>query len=131
MTRLSAIVVAVLVALSTAPPAWAEAPEAAAGPTRTSPLRKAGWFSLGAGGTLMAGSAVLFVMAARSHARLRETHNQHVEDAFVREFLAAKILCSVGVLAAGTGISLVLVSTPHEEVRVTAGIGQLGLGGRF
>lgn len=79
----------------------------------------------------MAGSAVFFVMAARSHAELTETHQRGVTDAFVREFMTAKILCSVGVLAAGAGIALVLVSTPHEEVRVTAGLGQLGFSGRF
>jgi hypothetical protein len=132
MTRsVSAVVVAMLLAVSTARPAWAEGPEATSGPAPTPSVRKAGWFSLGAGGALMAGSAVFFVMAARSHAKLAESHERHVTDAFVREFMAAKILGTVGVLAAGTGITLVLVSAPHHEVRVTAGLGQLGFSGRF
>ncbi|HEX2871739.1 MAG TPA: hypothetical protein VHP33_10790 [Polyangiaceae bacterium] len=76
-------------------------------------------------------------MAANDYSTFSQTPERHdrqdqaASDAFVREFRAAKILCAVGVLAVGTGLTLVLISTPRDEVRVTAGLGQLGLSGRF
>src|SRR6478735_2269529 len=94
------------------------------------PLRKAGWITLGSGGALLVGSGVLFAMSARDYPGARD-HERESVHAFSRELFAAKILCTVGVLAAGTGLTLVLLSSKNDDVRVTAGLARLEFGARF
>lgn len=129
------VVVPALVALP-APPPPAPPPEA-----KGSPLRTAGWITLGTGAAVAVSGLVVGGFAKLKNDDARDNHCSAVdcEPAGVDAIRSAKTLADVstalviggGAVAAG-GLVLVLVA-PRGERRVTAtvGLGTLGVGGRF
>lgn len=82
---------------------------------------------------MLVGAAVFAGMAVQEHDEVvnRRERGDDATGAYARHVLAAKVLGYAGILAVGTGVTLVLVSSSNEEVRVSAGFGQVQVTGAF
>ena len=127
----SLIFLPLLLSASTTAVARAEPPTEPAAPKRMPAMRKAGWYTLGAGGALVLTSAVFWGMAASDQTEFNRTRGHEAADAYALHIKETKLFGYVGLAAVVTGVTLVLVSPSENDVRVSASLGQLSLSGKF
>ena len=108
------------------PPAAAEAQAAGAR------MRRIGWITAGGGAAVLVASGVMYGVAFKEREDLTKNYTHSESKAFERDLRTAKILTMVGLVAVGTGITLVLVAPKNEnQVRVSAGLGEIAIAGTF